>query len=115
MNAFKKCFSEDLGRRLENAVFWELRRRSKTIYYFSESGKECDFVICQGETVEQVIQVCATLDAENEKREIDGLLEAMTFFGLSEGTIITINQSDRIAAGDHRINVMPAFAFLSKF
>ncbi len=106
-------FNEDLGRRLENAVFWELRRRGKTLYYFTESGKECDFVVCKGEHIERVIQVCAVLDAENEKREIDGLLEAMRVFGLTEGTIITLNQVDRIAVGDHRISVEPAFSFFS--
>lgn len=104
-------FNEDLGRRLENAVFWELRQRGKTVYYFTESGKECDFVVCQGERVEQVIQVCALLNAENEKREIDGLLEAMRFFGLTEGSMITLNQADRIAVGNHSINVEPAFTF----
>lgn len=104
-------FNEDIGRRLENAVFWEHRRRGKTLYYFTESGKECDFVVCQGERVEQVIQVCAIFNAENEKREIDGLLEAMRFFGLTEGTVITLNQADRIATGDLRINVVPAFIF----
>jgi predicted AAA+ superfamily ATPase len=104
-------FNEDLGRRLENAVFWELRRRGKTVYYFTESGKECDFVVCQGERVEQVIQVCAVLDAENEKREIDGLLEAMSFFGLTEGSMITLNQVDRLAVGNFRVNVVPAFTF----
>lgn len=104
-------FNEDLGRRLENAVFWELRQRGKTVYYFTESGKECDFVVCQGERVEQVIQVCALLNAENEKREIDGLLEAMRFFGLTEGSMITLNQADRMAVGNHSINVEPAFTF----
>ncbi len=106
-------FSEDLGRRLENAVFWELRRRGKTIYYFTESGKECDFVVFKGEGIEEVIQVCAELNAENEKREIDGLLEAMRFFGLTEGSIITLSQDDRIVVGDLRINVVPGFSYFN--
>jgi hypothetical protein len=40
------------------------------------------------------------LDAENEKREIDGLLEAMRFFGFTEGSVITLNQADRKAVSD---------------
>ena len=47
-------FSKDLGRLLENAVFVELRRLGKNIFYFRNNG-ECDFVVTNGNQVEQLI------------------------------------------------------------
>ncbi len=44
-------------------------------------------------------------------QEIDGLLKAMRFFGLTNGTIITLNQDDRMAVEEFRIHVEPAFTF----
>lgn len=82
-------FSEDRGRLLENIVFIELKRRYQQIYYHSEK-KECDFIIQEGIKVVSAIQVCADLsNAETEKREIEGLLDALTCYGLKIGTILT--------------------------
>ncbi|GEM_PF-5700451 len=61
---------------LENRVFRELRRRNKTLYYVNENHKECDFVVCSNLDVEEVIQVCYDLNLDNQKREINGLLDA---------------------------------------
>jgi predicted AAA+ superfamily ATPase len=88
-----KSFSGDLGRILENLVFLHLRRNTKEIYYFSESG-ECDFVTFQKGKVKELIQVCYELNPDNLNRELDGLFEALSFFGLKEGNIVTFNQSD---------------------
>lgn len=114
LNSITSSYSKDLGRKLENAVFWELRRQGKNIFYFNENNKECDFVICNQNSVEQVIQVCQLLSLENEQREINGLLEAMNFFGLETGTIITFNQEDVIVSNGKRIKVIPAFTYFSK-
>ena len=105
-------FSKDEGRKLENMLFWEYRRKGKTIYYFNEKNKECDFVICQNEKVEELVQVCYNLNYENQTREINGLVEAMNFFQLETGTIITLNQEDTILIEGKRINVIPAFKIL---
>jgi predicted AAA+ superfamily ATPase len=107
-------FTKDMGRRLENMVFWEYRRQKKTIYYFNENNKECDFVIGQNEKVEQVVQVCLELNHDNQDREINGLIEAMNFFQLEAGTIITFNQEDVIIVKGKRINVVPAYIVFGK-
>lgn len=112
--AITASFSKDLGRRLENVVFWELRRQGKTIHYFNESGKECDFVLSMQDKVEQVIQVCLSLHAENEQREVQGLLEAMQFFEQEFGTVITLDQEDVIYAEGKRIDVVPAFKYFNQ-
>ena len=104
-------FSENIGRKLENTVFWELRRKKKSLYYYNENGKECDFVVLGNNVVEEVIQVCYLLNSENEKREIDGLIDAMNYFDLKNGTIISMNQDDVILHEGKRIEVVPAHKY----
>ena len=44
-NAVSLRFSEDIGRLAENAVFIELKRRGKEVYYWkNKAGKEIDFL-----------------------------------------------------------------------
>lgn len=104
-------FSKDKGRKLENTVFWELRRKRKSLYYYNENGRECDFVVLENNKVEAVIQVCYSLNAENEKREIEGLIDAMNYFDLNNGTLISMNQDDVILSEEKRIEVIPAYKY----
>lgn len=104
-------FNKDSGRRLENIVFWELRRQQKELYYYNENGKECDFVVCKNTNIEKLIQVCFELNSENEGRELNGLIDAMNFFHLDTGVIITFNQKDTILNQGRRIEVIPAYEF----
>jgi len=106
-------FTEDRGRLLENLVFWELRRRGKKLYYFNENKAECDFVVMKNEKIEQVIQVCYELQPENREREIRGLTDAMNFFSIDDGLIISFNQRDAFIHNGKRINVIPAWEFLT--
>jgi len=110
-NAITASFSKDLGRKLENIVFWELRRQSKTMHYFNENNKECDFVVSEGQTVKDLIQVCNDLNTENQKREITGLLAAMDFFNMDTGYIITLNQEDCISVKGKKVEVIPAYKY----
>jgi uncharacterized protein len=103
-------FSEELGRRLENAVYLFLRTQTKEIYYFQEA-KECDFVVFINGTLDKLVQVCYTLDAHNLKRETDGLLEAMNYFGLQEGYLLTHSQTDEFIVENKKISVIPAWRY----
>ena len=109
--AVSASFSKDLGRKLENMVFWELRRLGKQLFYYNEKGKECDFVIGHQDVIEQAIQVCHFMNLENQTREIDGLVEAMTFFSLDKGLIITFNQEDVLIKNGKRIELIPAYKY----
>jgi len=114
INVVDVSFSHDLGRKLENVIFWELRRQNKEIYYYNENGYECDFVVCNNKIPEQLIQVCYELNKDNSTREERGLLDAMNFFKLDKGTIITLNQQDTILHHEKRIEVVPAYRYLSQ-
>jgi predicted AAA+ superfamily ATPase len=101
-------FSNDTGRLFENAVYLQLRRTYKNLYYFREKG-ECDFVVKEKNKVTHAIQACAEVSQENLPREVNGLVEALTFFDLEEGIIITMNQEDEIIQDEKKIHLIPAW------
>ena len=112
INVGSVSFSENDGHLLENLMFWEFRRKSFTLNYFSENGYECDFVLSRQGKVEQLIQVCFDLNSDNQDREVNGLFEAMKSFGMDSGTIVTMHQHDKILKEGKTIVVLPAAEFL---
>lgn len=110
-NVNSASFSEDKGRILENIIFLHLRRKYKNIFYFQED-KECDFIIKEKEKIIQAIQVCYTLTEDNKKREIDGLIEAMTKFKLKKGLILTYDQEDKFVIDKKEIVVKSVWKYL---
>lgn len=105
-------FTSDFGRLLENLVFLHLRRSGKTVYYFRER-RECDFVVFEQNKCTAAIQVCYELNRDNKDRELDGLTEALTFFKMKKGIIVTLNQSDQFKIGDKEIVCVPAYLFFN--
>ena len=104
--------SENQGRLLENLVFLELKRQSKTVYYHHNKS-ECDFIIKDKNNITQAIQVCWSMyDDKTKQREINGLLDAMSAYQLKEGIILTEDESDRIVIDDKIINIMPVWLWL---
>jgi len=103
-------FSDDYGRLLENYVFLELRKRYREIFYFREEG-ECDFLVKEKTVIKYAIQVCYQVNSRNKEREINGLLEAMDTFGLTEGYVLTFNQEDVLHEGDKTVRLIPARTF----
>lgn len=99
-------FTEENGRRLENLVYLHFRRQGKEIYYFNEN-KECDFIISENGKVVQAVQACYEINEDNLKREIEGLTEALDYFKMKEGIIVTLNQTDLYRIGDKEIKVIP--------
>lgn len=100
-------FSKNRGKLLENLVFMELRRRTQDLYYYeTKSGKEVDFLIRQGRSASEVIQVTQSLsDPGVQDREISALQEAMQELKLSEGLVLTENDPPSTPAPG--ISVMP--------
>ena len=112
VNANSLSFTDDKGRLLENLIYRFLRQQQVQLYYFREK-KECDFVVFEKNTCKQLIQVCSQVNSDNKTREIDGLLEAMEFFGMKEGYIITMNQKDKLIVDKKIIHLVPAFEFVT--
>ena len=106
-------FSDDMGSRLENAVYIELRRRGHELFYYS-NGAECDFIIREGKDIVAAYQVTVSMDApKTRQREIYGLKAAMDAFGLREGIIVTKDTSEDITLDDGRhVHVMPYYRWV---
>jgi predicted AAA+ superfamily ATPase len=109
LNSF--TFSENKGRYLENIVFVQLKRKKEEIYYHKKNH-ECDFVIKKGMKITKALQVCYNLNDENEKREIEGIIEACKTYGLKKGTILTYNQEDKLEQENIQIEIIPTWKWL---
>lgn len=108
-NAFS--FSENKGRLLENAVFIELKRQGKEVYYYSNDFK-CDFLIKEANQITQAIQVCFELNRDNKDREFRGLQQAMKEYDINEGIVLTFDQEDEILLDNLKISIMPVWKWL---
>ena len=102
----------DLGHALENAVWARIRRRSAQRFYWADDASECDFVFADASGAFSAVQVCYELAPENRERELAGLLGALRQFGLREGTIVTLRQSDFAREDGRAIRVVPAHEWL---
>ncbi len=104
--------SPDLGRLLENTVYLSLRRSQKEIWYF-KGKKECDFICREEKNKYSAIQVTWQLGLQNEKREIEGLHEAMNQLNLTEGAIITFDQEDKVVKDGKTIRLVPGWKWMT--
>ena len=110
-NAFA---GENLGHRLENIVLIHLMRKCKMnkldIYYLNERNGECDFVVCQNNSVVQAIQVSYDISAEKtRKREVNGLIMAAKQTGCNNLLLLTDHETNTIYHSSYQIKVQPVY------
>lgn len=105
-------YSENLGRKIENIVFLQLKRQGHEIYYH-HIDKECDFVISDRGNITNAFQVTVSLDdPKTRKREVEGIYDALLAYNLDEGVIITLHEEDDIKYHEKRIIVTPLCKWL---
>jgi len=114
INVNSDSFTDDTGHKFENLVFLHLRRKYSDIFYFSEKS-ECDFIVCKRGKIKTCVQVCYELTQDNMEREIRGLFEALEYFNLEEGILVTLRQTDRITRNNRIATLLPAHVFLNRF
>ena len=118
--AVSRANQQDLGKRLEIAVFLELLRmqmgsRDESVASWnapSPSRAKVDFVVVDALAQEpyQAIQVCVDMSAsKTRQRELRGLEEVMRHAGLKRTTVITLEQEERIPTDAGTIDVAPAW------
>jgi predicted AAA+ superfamily ATPase len=68
----------------------------------------------RGNRIVEALQVATHLKDENiRKREFDGLLDALKAYDLKEGLIITENEEETIEVQGYKIEIKPAWKWLS--
>ena len=110
---------ENLGWRLETIICIELLRRNRPIgrdiyYYKSNNGYEADFVVCKGNSVEEIYQV--SYDISNEKtrkREIRGLLAASKETKCNKLFLITDFHREETKIDGKIVHIIPAYEWLT--
>jgi predicted AAA+ superfamily ATPase len=119
--AMSQVTATDVGARLENAIFLELRRRhgrllqGQVSYYLTASGREVDFVV--GDVFEQragrLVQACAHLsEPQTREREVRALVEAMDETGLDHAEIVTLREEETVKTDAGTIRVVPAWRWM---
>ncbi|MDX9932946.1 MAG: DUF4143 domain-containing protein, partial [Bacteroidales bacterium] len=123
-NGFIKARSFELspnyGRLLENLVFIELLRRNylpelTLFYYRTRNDREVDFVLRNGNKIEQLIQVCYSMDQPKTiKRELNALIEASQELKCSKLLVITWDRQDVIEQKNLRVDLVPAYKWFTE-
>ena len=115
-------FEEDIGKRMENAVFLELLRRTNKkplmeIFYWKDYQKrEVDFVIKEGLKIKQLIQVSYASDRnEINEREIKALLKASELLNCKNLLFITWDYENLEKIGRKKIKFLPLWKWLLGF
>jgi len=103
--------TENRGDLLENAVALHLFRNEREMFY-SKQARECDFVIVEGTKPSRAIQVCWELNQRTQRREVDGLMEAMKTFGIGQALILTYDQTETINVDGKSVPVLPVWRWL---
>lgn len=112
LQAVRFMFAEDYGRIMENMVYIALRRRKQDIYYY-KGEKSCDFVTRDRGKVIQVIQVAKTIqNLQTKKREVEGLIKAMSLFKLKKGVILTEDEYEEVVYDGFRVQILPLWYWL---
>ncbi|WP_455138768.1 ATP-binding protein [Thermophilibacter sp.] len=119
--ACSRANQQDLGKRLETAVFAELLRRTgsgraETVTSYTVPGarrEKVDFLVGDALASEpyELIQVTAGMGSPRTRnRELGSLGAAMERTGLSEGTVISLREEGEVDLGSgRRVHVVPAW------
>jgi len=111
-NSIAFRFSEDLGQLYENAVYIELKRSGKEIYYWKRTG-EVDFLIKEGLKIKELLQVCKNVsDKKIKAREIKGLMEASKEFKVRKAKVITEDYHNKEKINRVDIEFIPLWLWL---
>ncbi len=104
----------DRGRKLENLVCIELKRRAQELYYITTSSYEIDFAIRQGRQITHLIQVSSSLvNEKTKKREFHALLKGAEEFKVKNLTIITLNEEATESIGQRQVSIVPIWKWLA--
>jgi predicted AAA+ superfamily ATPase len=82
-------------------------------YYRTSNGKEVDFVWLDSQKKKNLVQVCLSLaDPLTRKREMTSLTRAMDELGLTQATMVTLDEDQQVEKDGKNIRILPAWKYL---
>jgi uncharacterized protein len=117
-NGFKSVFdvslSPDYGRLYENAAFLHLRRKSREVYYFLQKQEVAFY--CKTDMGPLVANICYDIkNPKTRKREVTGLVEALTYFNCNQGYLLTGDHEETAVYDSKNIMILPLWKWLLVF
>lgn len=111
--------SQDTGRLMENTVAVEwLRKKSLDptldfYYWKAQNGKEVDFLIKKGTTIQELVQVCYDVEEwKTRRRETSSLIKASEELGCKNLKIITWDHEEKETIDGKKIIYIPLWKWL---
>ncbi|WEV46905.1 ATP-binding protein [Bifidobacterium sp. ESL0690] len=122
--AYSRASVSDVGQRLEQSVYLELRRRNVGLrrdgissYRTKKQGYEVDFVVGDvlGHEAYELYQVTVSMDDEQTaRRELRALWEVMDEQGMREATLIVLDgEAKDYRDGSHIVHQVPAWLWFA--
>jgi len=110
LNAITFKFSKDDGKLFENMIaIWLWSNQNSDIFYF-KGKSECDFVLFDRDKPSYCIQASFNISTSTTlQREIKGLTEAMDYFGIADGVVLTAEVEQQMKVNNKWIHIMPAY------
>lgn len=111
--------SPDNGKLMENLVFTELLKKGlrpnlELFYYKTRNDKEIDFVIKNGTTISELLQVVYDAsDPEVSERETKALLEAKEELRAEKLTVLTWDEKKQVNKNGATIDFVPLWEWLT--
>ncbi len=108
---------DQLGRRLENIVYLQLRNKQYEldfeIYYYRDDKHEIDF-LCQRRTrTMKLVQVCYSMvDEKTRNRELSALFEAGKKFKCDDLVVVTDHEDGEVRQGGQTVRIVNVVAWL---
>ena len=114
IEALNRKATPDLGSRLENVVYLHLRKREQSqLSYLKGDRFEVDFVIHNGKKVDQLIQVCLSLqDTFTLEREVRGLVLGASYVKCSNLLLLTWDEEKVLEQDGIEVRVLPVWKWL---
>ena len=109
--------ADNLGRRLENIVFLQLRslrmHLDYEIYYYRDQSHEVDFLLRQFGKVKRLIQVCLDIAVEKTReRELSALFEVGRKLGCTDLLLITDHENGEETRGGMTVRIADVTTWL---
>lgn len=116
--AVSRASQQDLGKRLETAVYVELMRRTRGAWpdmvtsYTAPTAEKVDFLVGDSLAAEPYLPIQVTADMthpKTRKREVASLERAMDLAHLGSGLIITLREEASLPSEQGHIRAIPAW------